>query len=1172
MGSDPSSSATTPPFQTSASPRFLDPSLAALHSFLSGTAPSPVNSSQHAGKGTADSARGAPSPGAAVLSPPSAFRGLDSAAVDAFPSSAANFADLLAEFTLQPNALSPDAQGRHGAAGATGGEGMTGVELPGGAAAGHEALMEQLRLLYPTLDSPATAAQSPPQPQPDLQAQLHQLLAGGMPASETPTPTLGSAAASHLFMPPPPHAQHSPQHSGTAPNPYAPPSPSAYSPHPSSSHQPSPMPTYGSSFQQHHPHQQPQQQQQQHSGSSTPSRATYGAPTSGFALPQLFQQMLGSFQPGAAAGADPNQSFLAQQLQNAPFPAQVAALQLLMGAQMQAQVQAQVQAQQAQMYQQQQQHHHQQHQQHQQHNGHAHGQQQQQHSHGMSSGTVSLDGSYRENEYLFSPMMSPAMTPHSTFTNASSLPPSVGPSAVPLVSPADLFPPLTSPALGPQLYNTDGATSSASNGRINPQRNSLQGLVDGVGALSTQLPGGAPGSPAGSYYSPRLGPTDVGTSTGAGAAAGRRGASSAAKKTRPSPLIKPTPDSALERRRGRTKTVSAGAHGERRAGSKSATSSPFLGPTMGGSSGGQGRAGSVMSASGSSSSKASPAEQGGPHAQAQQHGLGGGGGFASFDTPSPVDLASSGYGTQSTYPSPQAQQHYQLPSSSYAHQPSLPGVVEGVAVSSPSVDPQILAMQPPSMLPPQQHAQQQQQHQQPYQLEPMGPPPPPSAGFNPVTPASFMNFSSDFDVNGLSSLSPALGALQAHDIDSALSSLSNSPALLPQPDAAFLPAAMDIGVAAQSLADSSVPASAASATATAAAGEGEEEEEETFVAPPPPSTSKAAPRRKGASVRASPALKPVDAAGTGGASVKGKGKAAAGAGGAGAAGGRKGKAATKVAPSPKIGPSPKIRPLLASNAAPDAQARLAAKSNYENILDGRGPDLLGLPSSMQSELQAAGPSSANGGAAPPVDSRRSSHKVAEQKRRDSLKLCFDELRKLLPPILPYTDERDRRPGDGNVGGQRHGEVDPENPNRGVSKVALLRRSNEYLGILRERIERRDQAISALRDQMVVLRQQLGITELGEEDEEVPGLDLDLDHLDKEEKQAGNLAFYEDLDFDQKVAPVVARRPSASFSRRPSVALEAKPPAAPSRATGTRRSARMSQTAQEDQAMEVEGEE
>lgn len=472
------------------------------------------------------------------------------------------------------------------------------------------------------------------------------------------------------------------------------------------------------------------------------------------------------------------------------------------------------------------------------------------------------------------------MTPHSAFTNASSLPPSVGPNAVPLVSPGDFFPPLTSPALGPQLYSTDAAARSSSG--LNTHRNSLQGLVDGVGALSTQLP--PPSSPAGSYYSPRLGPADAGTSTGAGAAAGRRGASSASKKTRPSPLIKPTPDSALERRRGRTKTVSAAGQGEKRAGSKSATSSPFLGPTTGGT-----RAGSVMSASGSSN-KTSPGEHGGgAQAQQQQHG-----GVVGFDTPSPVDLASSGFQPPVAHPSPQSQQ-YQLPAPGYSHQPSLPGVVEGVPVSSPSVNPQVFATQPTSMPPP-------QQQPRAYQLEPMGPPPPPSSsgtGFNPVTPASFMNFSSDFDVNGLSSLSPALGAMHPHDIDSALSSLSNSPALLPQPDAVFLPP-MDLGSAAQSIAD---------------AGNGGEHEGETFVAPPAPSASKAAPRRKGASVRASPALKPVDAAGTGGAGVKGKGKAPANGGAAGAAGGggRKAKPA-KIAPSPKIGPSPKIRPLLASGA------------------------------------------------------------------------------------------------------------------------------------------------------------------------------------------------------------------------------------------------------------------
>jgi hypothetical protein len=171
-----------------------------------------------------------------------------------------------------------------------------------------------------------------------------------------------------------------------------------------------------------------------------------------------------------------------------------------------------------------------------------------------------------------------------------------------------------------------------------------------------------------------------------------------------------------------------------------------------------------------------------------------------------------------------------------------------------------------------------------------------------------------------------------------------------------------------------------------------------------------------------------------------------------------------------------------------------------------GIEELPLPPPATSDIEIT-PVNKNDKELPP-DNRRSSHKVAEQKRRDSLKLCFDELRRILPPILPYTDEQDRRPGDGNVGGQRHGEIDPDNPNKGVSKVALLRRSNEYLGILRERIDRRDRAISSLRSQLSQMREQFGREELGEDEEEVPGLDLDLDNLDKEEKQAGNLAFCE----------------------------------------------------------------
>ncbi|WAQ82368.1 hypothetical protein PtA15_2A685 [Puccinia triticina] len=98
--------------------------------------------------------------------------------------------------------------------------------------------------------------------------------------------------------------------------------------------------------------------------------------------------------------------------------------------------------------------------------------------------------------------------------------------------------------------------------------------------------------------------------------------------------------------------------------------------------------------------------------------------------------------------------------------------------------------------------------------------------------------------------------------------------------------------------------------------------------------------------------------------------------------------------------------------------------------------------------------------------RRSSHKVAEQRRRDSLKMCFEDLRHILPPIQWNEKEegqaQEKRPGEGNVGGQRSmNAFDPSNPNKGMSKVALLRRSNEYILRLKERLKRRDGAIEML---------------------------------------------------------------------------------------------------------------
>lgn len=128
-----------------------------------------------------------------------------------------------------------------------------------------------------------------------------------------------------------------------------------------------------------------------------------------------------------------------------------------------------------------------------------------------------------------------------------------------------------------------------------------------------------------------------------------------------------------------------------------------------------------------------------------------------------------------------------------------------------------------------------------------------------------------------------------------------------------------------------------------------------------------------------------------------------------------------------------------------------------------------------------------------LDQRRTSHKAAEQKRRDSLKHCFDELRVLLPSITvdnntpggsmlgPDGSKEDRlaegfglmemcnRNGDQqNSQGEGISEQSLD-PNRTIAKVLLLRHSNEYLIRLKKRIERRDVALQTLSEEVVRLR-------------------------------------------------------------------------------------------------------
>ncbi|KAF5389520.1 hypothetical protein D9757_004227 [Collybiopsis confluens] len=136
----------------------------------------------------------------------------------------------------------------------------------------------------------------------------------------------------------------------------------------------------------------------------------------------------------------------------------------------------------------------------------------------------------------------------------------------------------------------------------------------------------------------------------------------------------------------------------------------------------------------------------------------------------------------------------------------------------------------------------------------------------------------------------------------------------------------------------------------------------------------------------------------------------------------------------------------------------------------------------------------------PVKERKTSHKAAEQKRRDSLKTTFDDLRGLLPQIpLPTDDNHNSAGVDDGTGlnfialakaSMLPGALPPrgppkaggEGPNKGVSKLQLLICGNEYIRVLKGRVERRDEEVERLRTEVRRLRTRLRQHGLGEGDE------------------------------------------------------------------------------------------
>ncbi|KAI9788293.1 MAG: hypothetical protein M1816_006978 [Peltula sp. TS41687] len=104
---------------------------------------------------------------------------------------------------------------------------------------------------------------------------------------------------------------------------------------------------------------------------------------------------------------------------------------------------------------------------------------------------------------------------------------------------------------------------------------------------------------------------------------------------------------------------------------------------------------------------------------------------------------------------------------------------------------------------------------------------------------------------------------------------------------------------------------------------------------------------------------------------------------------------------PKISPS--IKPLLPEGVTLSAEASallLASKSNYQNILEGNHLPGVSYPEALSTNLT----------------SKRTSHKIAEQGRRNRINQALQEIASLLPPTMPGKDSAPGSGGEGSSGG------------------------------------------------------------------------------------------------------------------------------------------------------------
>ncbi|KAJ8104724.1 hypothetical protein OPT61_g10606 [Boeremia exigua] len=147
---------------------------------------------------------------------------------------------------------------------------------------------------------------------------------------------------------------------------------------------------------------------------------------------------------------------------------------------------------------------------------------------------------------------------------------------------------------------------------------------------------------------------------------------------------------------------------------------------------------------------------------------------------------------------------------------------------------------------------------------------------------------------------------------------------------------------------------------------------------------------------------------------------------------------------PKISPS--IRPMIAAGdtgVTDNTHALLlASKSNYQNILDGTTVPGVSYPASLSTNLT----------------SKRTSHKIAEQGRRNRINTALQEMQDLLPPSSQTATPDAKSP-----------ETAAQSNN---SKAAKVESAIEYIRHLKGEVSAKDRLLEQKDAEMESLRKQL----------------------------------------------------------------------------------------------------